>query len=638
MQRYIATLLTLWLYLFIPCLEALNRDYCHDCEGVNYYSLPYCLSCSPGISTNEIPYIHLIPATQPKCSEHHCSNLSVYQGYLDYDFRKYRSHLVQQLKHFSQNSDCICLWPEHSQEAAQISDMVYLLFFDLISTTALSNLIGNLVEQNELLDNYAWNFNKHGLAMAFIALQFRFSDYYRVCRDIENYAMSKYEERDAAKIKDQLQDILEALYSKFFPLYISCYEKHPTPAIHQEIRFMKLLVNDISGLSNTVIGSKSRSLTKYARLPIHAVLETYSVRESEPLLKSDIFLEEGTLCNSLLLYKDAIYFLTQAIDLNPSNRDAYIERATAYFETNQLSLALRDYESARKLTTVSPFQPSNHKAMMMVATNYTPENKTEFSKGLVSGTVDGTKVSAKEFIPSVLSCCRGILNGLWAFVLSPMEVSQEMLNAAYAIGEYIASHSTSECLECVVPELRDISLTWDKINDYSKGQKIGYIIGKYGVDIFAPVGVLKGFNKVQALKRANTMCTLEGCAVSQAKQAKILEESTKLATQRELIINEATKKGSILVRTKNVCHHVMQDHHHWEKVIKLTGNIEEDFIRVIKLLEDNHITNKANIQKVVPRGPVIVTEYQMTINGHEVVVFFEDGETFLKNGYVVTNK
>ena len=240
--------------------------------------------------------------------------------------------------------------------------------------------------------------------------------------------------------------------------------------------------------------------------------------------QSGVFLSHGTLFNDLLLYKEAIQVLTHAIQLNPSNRDAYIERALAYFETNQLSLALQDYEAAKKLTIVPPFKPGSHKAMMMAAI-YIPENKTEFSKGLVLGTVDGAKVSAVEFIPSIFSCCRGILNGLWAFVCSPIEVSQEMVNTAYAIGEFISSHSTEECFQCVVPELKELSLSWDKLNDHSRGQKIGFIIGKYGVDIFAPVGALKGMNKVRALKRANTMCTLESCAASQAKQAKILEES-----------------------------------------------------------------------------------------------------------------
>lgn len=695
MKRYITIFLTLLACLFLPQLEALNRDYHSDCEEDNtyqHYYYPYCLYHAPVNSPKgvESDLLNLIPATGPECRN--CYDQSIYLGYLDLDFRKYLSHLKQHLEYSGQHTDCFCLWPEYSQEAAQISDTAYLLFRDLISTTALSNLIDDENEQKELVENPCWFLNKHGLAISFIAQQFRFSDYYHVCRDIENFAISKYEEREAAKIKDRLEDILEALYPKFFALYISCYKKHPNSEIDQEIRFMKFLVNDISGLEKTVVSSKSISCLpivqnsydvsefivanlQTANIPVELESKGTISKKNQTLKKnyskalslnvsasstvhsskaiavafspqSDIFLEQGTLLNDLLLYKEATQVLTQAIQLNPSNRDAYIERAMAYFETNQLPLALKDYEAAKKLTIAPPFKPGSHKAMMMMAAVYIPENKTEFSKGLVSGTVDGAKVSAVEFIPSIFSCCRGILNGLWAFVCSPIEVSQEMVNTAYAIGEFVSSHSTEECFQCVVPELKELSLSWDKLNDHSRGQKIGFIIGKYGVDIFAPSGALKGVSKVRALKRANTMCTLESCAASQAKQAKILEESIKRATLRESVINESVKKGKILTKTSNVQYHVMQPKHAWDKVLKLSGNVEEDFNKVLTFLEDKNIVNQKYLKTTValPKDASVKNihflEYRTTIEGQEIQVFFEKyldtGEIFLKNGWVVT--
>lgn len=689
MKRYVTIFFTLLAYLFLPQLEALNRDYRSDCDEnetyQNYYK-PYCLYHAPGNYPDGISHelFYLIPQTGPaECCK--CNKLSCYLGYIDLDFKKYLPHLKQHLEYCSQHNDCVCYWPEYSQEAALISDTAYILFRDLISTTALSNLIEDEREQKELVENPCWFLNKHGLTISFIAQQFRFSDYYYVCRDIENFAVFKYEEREAAKIKDRLQDILEALYPKFFALYLSCYKKHPNSEIDQEIRFMKLLVNDISGLDKTVVSSKSISCLpivqnsydvsefivanlKTANIPVE--LGSKGILNRNPTLKknyarslalnvpasstvrsskavpvafspqSDIFLEQGTLFNDLLLYKEAIKVLSQAIQLNPSNRDAYIERAMAYFETNQLPLALKDYEAAKKLTIAPPFKPGSHKAMMMRAVVYIPENKTEFSKGLVSGTVDGAKVSAVEFIPSIFSCCRGILNGLWAFVCSPIEISQEMVNTAYAIGEFISSHSTEECFQCVVPELKELSLSWDKLNDHSRGQKIGFIIGKYGVDIFAPAGALKGVSKVRALKRANTMCTLESCAASQAKQAKILEESIKRATLRESVINESVKKGKILVKNSNSQVHIMQPKHAWDKLVKISGNIEEDCKKVVKLLEDNRISLEKYRKNTTIRPEFTRYDHQMQINGFEVKAVFnknpETGEIFLNDAWVVT--
>src|SRR5205085_5905 len=115
---------------------------------------------------------------------------------------------------------------------------------------------------------------------------------------------------------------------------------------------------------------------------------------------------------------------------------------------------------------------------------------------------------------------------------------------------FISNNSAEECFQCVVPELKELSLSWDKLNDYSRGQQIGYLIGKYGIEIFAPAGALKGVNKVRALKRANTMCTLESCAASQVKQAKILEESAKRAATRTAFV-ESAKKGKIFIKNSS---------------------------------------------------------------------------------------
>lgn len=431
----------------------------------------------------------------------------------------------------------------------------------------------------KLLEN-TWWVNKYKLTLSFIVQQFRFSDYYRVCHDIERFAISTYNEREAAKIKDKLGDILETLYKKFIDIYLSCYKQHPNAEIGQEICFMKLLIGDIAALEQAIVSSTAMPITCYSSErtteylvdfnkltdiedkddldrglgieacctePFSQALCSHKAVPTSFSCQSEMLLAQGTFYNDILLYKEAIQVLTQAIRINPSNRDAYIERAMAYFETNQFSLALCDYKSAKKLTIVPLFNSDQRKAVIMAA-GYIPKNKTEFSKGLVSGTVEGAKISAVEFVPSIFSCCRGILNGLWAFVCSPTEVSQELVNTAYAIGEFISSHRAEECFQCVIPELKELSLTWDKLNDYARGKKIGFIIGKYGVDIFAPTGILKGMNKVRALKRANTMCTLENCVISQTKQAKILEESAKRAFLREGL----AKTGHILTKTSNV--------------------------------------------------------------------------------------
>ncbi len=370
-------------------------------------------------------------------------------------------------------------------------------------------------------------------------------------------------------------------------------------------------------------------------IEINTVVRAFSIQ-------SEILVEQGAILNSLLLYKKAIEVLSQAIKLNNSNLEAYLERAIAYFETNQIKLALKDYEKAKQFAP-----PFKSQADSKLRGRYIPKHKADFAKGLIKGALIGTHESAKEIIPAILSCCRGIFYGLWAFASSPSDMRQEMIDAAYAIGEYITTHDAIECLECVVPELKDLSLTWHKVDDYSKGKQIGYIIGKYGVEIFAPLGVIKGIAKFKALKRANAGLTFARCSESYSAQKKIIDKSIEFAAKREAIVQNAAKTGKILVRNKNAQIHIMQPKHAWNKLTELTGSVEEDFKKVILALEENKIVDPVNIKRKPRKFPrdnpeIIRTDYQKTINGHDVYAVFEthleSGETFLKDAWVVTNQ
>ena len=141
------------------------------------------------------------------------------------------------------------------------------------------------------------------------------------------------------------------------------------------------------------------------------------------------------------------------------------------------------------------------------------------------------------------------------------------------------------------------------------------------------------------------MFTLENCVVSQANKKKILEESMKRASLRETLLAESVKKGKILTKSANVQCHVMQKKHAWDKVIKLSGNIKEDFSKVIALLEEHTIFDKkfltGNPELFPAAEPKIKKAiYEKVINNHTVRVEFEtyleDGTSFLKDAWVVT--
>ena len=88
-------------------------------------------------------------------------------------------------------------------------------------------------------------------------------------------------------------------------------------------------------------------------------------------------------------------------------------------------------------------------------------------------------------------------------------------------------------MEEIVPELKSLCCNWDNLTTRNKGQQLGFIIGKYGIEIFTPVVGMKAFKVYRDLKRANSMLTLEHCVTSQAQKQLILSSALEHATQRE---------------------------------------------------------------------------------------------------------
>ena len=99
--------------------------------------------------------------------------------------------------------------------------------------------------------------------------------------------------------------------------------------------------------------------------------------------------------------------------------------------------------------------------------------------------------------------------------------------------------------------------------------------------------------------------------------------------------------SKVVVRDINTQFHIMQPKHVWERLIELTGNVEEDCKNVIKLLEDNQIfLEKYRLKPVETFEKIIRYNHQMKINGCKVRAVFnenlETGEIFLNDAWVIT--
>ncbi len=349
------------------------------------------------------------------------------------------------------------------------------------------------------------------------------------------------------------------------------------------------------------------------------------------LYASDIeeLISEGSAHNNFFLYEDAIPFLNEAIRREPSAKEAYKERALSYFELNKIDLAFKDYKQVIE-DLPPPYRRYNRNFLGYTSILENTLPSLDFAKGLLHGTLLGGRESTIEFVSSI----RGGLTFLWSFACSPIDVSKELIETLYEIGELLASGRICYLLEEALPELFECGKYWDTWSDYTKGQKLGFIIGKYSILAFFTVTTFKGgayfYNK---LKRANIMAILERYSLK--KSPIILEESAKHAKKSETILKKAAN-GSIVAHNPNVLPHVFTKKHQWDKFIKLTGDHEKDFEKLVAFLENQKILQCSREIDYAHKG-VITYKYTREIGKDKIIALFEINKKnvpLLKNAWV----
>jgi tetratricopeptide (TPR) repeat protein len=337
----------------------------------------------------------------------------------------------------------------------------------------------------------------------------------QIRKDYEN-DMSAYK-KEIEKISASHKSRLKVLYSIegevneiFRQIYTSCLDKHNNYGARYEL-----------GMIDFYEGK-----TLDAFFNIKKLITQAELAGNLQALSSEVELLNGKLCNELTLYQDAIVALSHSIDKNPENKEAYFERAIAYFETGQLDLSIGDYLQSHMKS--QPIDPSF-------------KDKVDFSLGLSLGIVKGGVEGLVDYVPSMFSSIEGLSHGLWAFAQDPVQVSKDLLDATYSCLNFVRENSTQEVLLTLVPELQTLVHNWDTLPDTERGEIAGLVIGKYGVDIFAGAGIAKCMNAYRNLKKANNLMTFEAAAISERNKAQIAFEAQKRVEIRKHIISQDLK-------------------------------------------------------------------------------------------------
>jgi len=109
-----------------------------------------------------------------------------------------------------------------------------------------------------------------------------------------------------------------------------------------------------------------------------------------------------------------------------------------------------------------------------------------------------------------------------ASCMQPKEACSQFMESATQCMGFLKSHTTSEIIEVVVPELGHLMVNYDTLSPFERGRLMGYVIGKYGIDILAFNGTVKGIKTFRQLKAANRMATLDALAFGTADSIEVL--------------------------------------------------------------------------------------------------------------------
>lgn len=251
------------------------------------------------------------------------------------------------------------------------------------------------------------------------------------------------------------------------------------------------------------------------------VIDAAKQNGMESLLPAEAYLSKGLVESEVGQYNDAILSLSHAIEKDPMNKEAYFERAVAYFEIGEFDQSLNDYlEKGKELN----FPLDEY------------YDFSDFAVGILVGAKKGVAEASTEFLPSLLSSVRGLGNLLWATIEHPIEAPKQFAAATSEFCTYLKTCDKAELAQILAPEMYELIENWDNLDQKRRGELSGYCLGRYGTDFLLPVAAAKGVQYVKAyrnIKTAEKLCTLETLAKSPESKEALTQAATKWNKRRD---------------------------------------------------------------------------------------------------------
>lgn len=476
-----------------PYLKYLPKPYeadCYGCSGCGGMRLSrreeICLPFdNPKFAYNELTKLHqqVRYGTLETCRHRgteRCESFCWDGGYFRRMNKKYFPFFKSFLVYSSQNPLCKCCWHERTKGAVEINNLVYRFLYSLAEQKLIRSDFSSFWASKEIrFDRQGRNYgkdyfpNSHGMASSLATYAFFYTHYEQIMKDV----MAAVDQNATDVLlgivtRDQVYQTLQKVHDKFLDVYSSCLARHPHPAIYYERSLIHMQSGDM----------------KSALRDVTAMME---LSQKKPFLNSEfvtthVYQRLGETYAALNRQDEAIEAFSQSIAKDLSNGEAYFLRAAALFEKGDVVHALEDYHLSKKgdLLAHVPVKTSS-----------------EFRDGLLRGLKDGGKEQA-EFA----ACPSGWQRSFWADEAAVfVDPLQFFANACDEAGRAFALQSP-EWVEGLPEEASQFFLSYQLLGDTERGERLGLLLGKYGVCIFSGGCKIKQVEAYKRLQEANRLC------------------------------------------------------------------------------------------------------------------------------------
>lgn len=259
---------------------------------------------------------------------------------------------------------------------------------------------------------------------------------------------------------------------------------------HRPVGYNREFLNKYRGYDDTAIFFQSARTYFCLRQFDHALEDATRAIETDPL-RIEYYKLRGLILLSLNRESEAYADFSKALDINiaeSSSQEIHTYDSKLFgnmeevlFQNTYLMTSLDD-----RLIYKPLLQSIITSSEIPVIKKIGEIDPNSFGKGFGIGLMEGGKDTLNEIGPFLAH-----------LVFHPIDTTQELLTAIHFLFTKALEKDWETICEALVPELKELFLTWDKIDDYQKGKLVGVFIGKNGMAALTALGIVKTFSKLK---------------------------------------------------------------------------------------------------------------------------------------------